>query len=112
MDGVTIVVITTTFPDQAAARGVAEWLVASRLAACVQVEGPLTSTYRWGGSIERTEEWRVVCKTSSASGEACRGALLARHPYDLPQVTWQELRAGADYAAWVERSTGGEREGR
>ena len=106
MDPATIVVITTTFPGADAARACAETLVAARLAACAQVEGPVVSVYRWEGAVERADEWRLLCKTSRAAGEACRAALVAAHPYRLPQVTWAEMHATADYAAWVERSTG------
>lgn len=107
MDDATIVVISTTFPDAAAANACAERLVESGHAACAQVEGPVTTVYRWEGRVERGEEWRLVCKTSRAAGAACRKTLLAAHPYDLPQLVWQECRASAGYAAWVERSTGG-----
>ncbi len=107
MDDATIVVISTTFPDSAAANACAERLVGAGLAACAQVEGPVSSTYRWEGRVERAEEWRLVCKTSRAAGASCREALEAAHPYDLPQLVWLECRASAGYAAWVERSTGG-----
>lgn len=106
MNEATIVVISTTFPDAAAANACAERLVEAGLAACAQVEGPVASTYRWEGRVERGEEWRLVCKTSRTTGAACRKALEAAHPYDLPQLLWQECRASAPYAAWVERSTG------
>lgn len=105
MDEATIVVISTTFPDAATANACAEKLVGAGHAACAQVEGPVTSVYRWEGRVERAEEWRLVCKTSRAVGNACRAALLAAHPYDLPQLVWQECGASGAYADWVARST-------
>jgi len=106
MDEATIVVITTTFPDAAAARGCAERLVGAGLAACVQVDGPLTAVYRWAGAVERAEEWRVTCKVPARCREACLAALVDLHPYEVPQLLWHESRASAAYVAWAEGATG------
>src|SRR3954465_14920217 len=48
--------ISTTLPPRAAADKLAEALVTERLAACTQVLGPLSSTYRWKGVVEHAEE--------------------------------------------------------
>ena len=55
-------VVTTTEKEEDAAR-IARVLVESRLAACVQVLGPVTSTYRWKGAIETATEWQCWAKT-------------------------------------------------
>jgi periplasmic divalent cation tolerance protein len=54
-------VITTT-ANQDDAERIARALVEARLAACVQVLGPMTSTYRWKGRIETAQEWQCVAK--------------------------------------------------
>ena len=46
------------------ARRLADAAVEARLAACAQISGPITSVYRWEGSIQADEEWRVVFKTA------------------------------------------------
>jgi periplasmic divalent cation tolerance protein len=51
----TIQVITTT-EAEADAQAIARALVEKRLAACVQIIGPITSTYWWQGEIETAEE--------------------------------------------------------
>ena len=45
-------VITTASTEEEAMR-IAESLVTARLAGCVQVEGPVTSVYRWQGEMYR-----------------------------------------------------------
>jgi len=96
-----LVEIRTTFPSQAAAAAcaerLAERLVAGRLAACVQVDGPVASTYRWREAVETATEWRCTCKTTAARREA----------YETPQVTVVSLEASPAYAAWVRGSVGG-----
>lgn len=99
-----LVEIRTTFGSRAAAAACASRLVADRLAACVQVEGPLASTYVWQGDVETAEEWRCTCKTTTARREACVAGILAGHEYQTPQVTIVPFEATAGYAAWVRDS--------
>ena len=54
-----IQVLTTAGSEEEAAR-IARMLVDARLAACVQVLGPIASTYRWQGAIETSREWLMV----------------------------------------------------
>jgi periplasmic divalent cation tolerance protein len=96
-----IVAITTTFSGRDAAEACGRRLVAARLAACVQIEGPITSVYRWQGAVETAAEWRCVCKTAAEREEACVAAILAGHEYATPQLTVARLTGSAAYAAWV-----------
>lgn len=50
--------VTTTVPTREVADRIAQVLVGERLAACVQVQGPIASTYRWEGAVEQAVEWR------------------------------------------------------
>ena len=52
MPDTEIIAIATTFSSKAAAEACGNRLVESRLAACVQVEGPITSFYRWQGAVD------------------------------------------------------------
>ncbi len=48
-------VLTTAGSEGEAAR-ISAALVERRLAACVQVVGPITSRYRWQGEVEEEQE--------------------------------------------------------
>jgi periplasmic divalent cation tolerance protein len=96
--------IHTTFESRQEAAACAERLVAGRLAACVQLDGPVTSTYRWQAAVETAEEWRCSCKTTLGRRDACIEAILAGHPYQTPQLTVVPVAATAAYAAWVRDS--------
>lgn len=102
----TVVEIRTTLGDRAAADALAARLVGGRLAACVQIDGPIASTYAWRGAVETAEEWRCTCKTTAARADACRAAILAAHPYDTPEIIAATVAASAAYAAWVAESVG------
>ena len=47
--------VSTTVPSREDAERIARLLVEQRLAACVQVLGPISSTYRWKGQVETSE---------------------------------------------------------
>jgi len=96
--------IRTTFATRDAAEACGHRLVAERLAACVQIDGPVSSTYRWQDAVETAAEWRCMCKTTPARAAACVAAIVAQHPYTTPEVLVQESMATPAYAAWVRES--------
>lgn len=100
-----VIVVRTTYPDRVTAEDQSRKFVAASVAACGQIEGPTLSTYVWQGAIERAEEWRCTLKTSSVALPACLAAIRASHPYAVPELTWERVRATSDYAAWVEGVT-------
>jgi periplasmic divalent cation tolerance protein len=48
--------VVTTAGTKADAQQIARAVVEKRLAGCVQIIGPITSTYWWQGEIETAEE--------------------------------------------------------
>jgi periplasmic divalent cation tolerance protein len=103
-DCASIVEIRTTFGSRADAEACAARLVGQRLAACVQVEGPVQSTYRWQAGVEMAEEFRCTCKTTPERAQACITAVIRDHAYQTPEVIRTEVTASAAYAEWVRAS--------
>jgi len=96
-----VVLILSTFGTAEAAEACGKRLVADGLAACVQIDGPIRSIYRWQGEIETDEEFRLLIKTAPAARTACQAALEQLHAYDLPQIVVLDAAASPAYAAWV-----------
>lgn len=96
-----LVEIRTTCPSREVAESLAARLVKDRLAACVQVDGPVRSTYEWRGDIETADEWRCTCKTTAARAPACAAAIAAGHSYETPEIIMALIEASEAYAAWV-----------
>ena len=98
--------ITTALGSEAAAAELADALIAERLAACVQVIGPVRSSYRWHGAIERTQEWLCVAKTADQRQQALIDRIRALHTYQLPEIVSIPI-AGGDtrYLDWIRRET-------
>jgi periplasmic divalent cation tolerance protein len=95
--------VTTTVATKADAERIAAALVEERLAACVQVAGPIISTYRWQGAVERVTEWYCHCKTTRARYPALEARLRELHPYETPEIIALPIVAGFPaYLAWIE----------
>jgi len=89
------------------AERVAAALLEPRLAACVQVVGPITSRYWWEGTLETATEWLCLAKTTDDRAGAAVAAVVAAHSYDTPEVIVLPVVAGhADYLEWVGRTVG------
>ena len=86
------------------ARRIARLLVDERLAACVQVIGPITSTYRWQGKIETAKEWLCLAKTRMSLYARVESAIRRNHPYEVPEVLALPVSAGSrNYLDWLGR---------
>lgn len=98
----TYIQVTTAIDDEDRARALARALVEEGVAACVQVVGPVSSTFRWRGKVVTEREWLLFVKTRGERYEDCAAAIRAHHPYELPEIVALPLVAGdRDYLAWV-----------
>lgn len=109
-----VVQVQTTLPDEPSARRIASSLVEARLAACVQVLGPLHSTYRWKGRVDQATEWLCLVKTAEGALDALLPRLRELHPYDTPEIIVLPVLGGdPSYLEWVQSEVGSEKgEGR
>ena len=94
--------VITSIDSEAAATRVADTLVTERLAACAQVLGPVSSVYRWHGTIERATEWLCTAKTTGAVLPAVLERIRALHSYQQPEIVATPIAAGdPGYLDWV-----------
>src|SRR5690606_390585 len=84
-DGAGMYVGWTTVETREQADTLARELVEARLVACVQVEGPIRSTYRWQGRVQQGDEYRLTVKYVAQRQAEIETWLLTRHPYDNPE---------------------------
>jgi len=96
----------TTVATRDKAEELARTTIERRLAACVQVDGPVTSHYIWQGQPERAEEFRLCFKFLRSQQAGLEAWLFAHHPYDTPE--WIVVRAevvGEKYLSWAQTSS-------
>ncbi len=97
--------VLTTAGSEEEAEAISTGLVERRLAACVQVAGPISSRYRWQGEVETAKEWLCVAKTEASRYEALEAAIRELHSYDEPEIVATPIVAGsAGYLAWLGES--------
>ena len=102
-----LVQISTTTDGAAQAQAIADHLVEHRLAACVQVLGPISSTYRWQGAVDKAEEFMLLIKTRRELADEVGAAIRTLHSYENPEVVVVAIEGGSDdYLGWVWAETG------
>lgn len=95
--------ITTTVPSVQFGESLSKGIIENRLGACVQVSGPVMSTYRWQGIVETNQEWRLIIKTIASRRDQVVEYLRRNHPYELPEITQQSLVwVEPQFLEWVE----------
>lgn len=95
-------VIWTTVEKREDADRIATGAIDRQLAACVQIEGPITSHYRWHGRSERGEEYRLCFKCLPEALPALEEFVLSVHPYDVPEwVAIAAVRVAEKYLSWA-----------
>jgi periplasmic divalent cation tolerance protein len=104
--------VTTTTGTRQDAAQIAAALVSRRLAGCVQVSGPIHSTYRWQGQIETAEEWMCIAKTSRDQLAAIQGLLREIHRYEVPELIATPIVGGSEaYLQWLAQQLRGDATG-
>jgi periplasmic divalent cation tolerance protein len=102
---VDAIVVTTTVADRADAERIAAALVARRLAGCVQISGPIDSTFRWREQIETSQEWLCVIKTRRDVYGEVEQAIRELHSYEQPEIIALPIVAGSQgYVSWLVES--------
>ncbi len=98
-----VIEVTTTCSCQESARKLADLLLEARLAACVQISGPLESVYRWKSEMHRDAEWQCQIKSSPRLKVQLLEFIQLHHGYEVPQLLVALLEASDSYANWVEQ---------
>ena len=98
--------VAVTFDSRTAADELVVQIIQERLAACAQINGPITSTFWWQGTMDTSEEWRVDFKTRLSLLDALTSRIAELHSYDTPEIVATPIIGGwNDYLAWVDAET-------
>ncbi|MEM9705065.1 MAG: divalent-cation tolerance protein CutA [Pseudomonadota bacterium] len=101
-------ILYATAPDESAAETIAATLLEARLAACVNILGPVVSLYRWDAKLEKTTECAFIVKTSADCASHATQAIIDNHPYDTPCVVALNIQtAGSNknFLDWIAAET-------
>lgn len=96
--------VITTVETRDEADGIAQALVERRLAACVQVLGPVTSTFHWQGRVDVSQEWLCIAKTLERHFAEIERTIRELHSYDVPEILAVPVsQASGPYLQWLEK---------
>lgn len=97
----TKLVLTTTGSKEEAER-IAHTLVQERLAACVNILGPMRSVYRWQGNVDSAEEFLLLIKTTASAAARVQERVRELHSFELPEIIEVHVEGGsALYLKWI-----------
>jgi periplasmic divalent cation tolerance protein len=101
----TFLQIIMTVDERQTAETISETLIGMRLAACVQILGPMTSTYRWQGNVEKAEEWQCLIKSRADRFHDVECVIKSLHPYDVPEIIAMPIIGGNNsYLQWLDQN--------
>jgi len=104
--------ISTTTETKEQAQKIAQYLVEQKFAACVQVTGPIESTYRWKGKIETADEWLCLIKTREDLFDKVEAAIKRLHSYETPEIIAVPILKGSkEYLHWIDNESTNRTEG-
>src|ERR1041385_1229842 len=102
-----IVVFITAGSVQEATK-IADTLVHSELAACVQMLPEMQSIYVWEGEVQRETEVLLLVKTTRANFADLEREVRAIHSYETPEIIALPIAAGSEaYLKWLTSSCEG-----
>lgn len=82
-------------------------LVASGLAACINIIDNMQSIYRWEGEIQADQEVVMIAKTTDIRLPELVEKVKSMHSYDCPCILGLTIKGGSDdFMAWIADEVG------
>lgn len=100
-------VVLVTAGSRELALSIAQVLVESKLAACVNFM-PIHSIYTWEGKVHSDEEWQLIIKTTLTKFPLLESKIRELHSYEVPEIIALPLVAGSQpYLQWISQQVQG-----
>ncbi len=101
-----IELIYMTAPTNKEARAIAHALVASKLAACVNIFRGVESFYNWEGEVKAEKECFMLVKTGMGLSEKITEFVKKEHSYECPCVVVLHPASGnEEFFKWILKNT-------
>ena len=102
----SLLLVITSTKTKEDAETLGKSLLEKKLIACFQIDGPISSIYRWNDAIECEEEYRCIIKTTQNQFDTIEALLKDTHPYDTPEIIALRItQAEQNFANWVKACT-------
>ncbi|OGX16292.1 MAG: hypothetical protein A2166_04015 [Omnitrophica WOR_2 bacterium RBG_13_41_10] len=97
------IVIFVTVPDKKQARQIANKLIKTKLAACVNIIPGVESLFSWKGKIDSAKELLLVIKSEKSKLPKIIKTVKSLHSYEVPEIIALPIIAGnKEYLRWID----------
>ncbi len=98
-----MLVVLTTVSDSGEAESLAQKIVESKLAACVQILPQMTSVYFWEGKVRQDSEFLLFIKTLPEKYDELEKFISENHSYEVPEiVAIPAEKVLGNYLSWIQ----------
>ena len=95
--------VSTTTEKKEDGEKIAKVLLDKRLAGCIQILGPIESSYWWKNNIETQKEWLCLIKSKKGLYNELERTIKEIHPYETPEIIAVPISEGSkDYMEWLD----------
>ena len=102
-NSVNAVVVLITAGSEEEVHNIAELLVKSKKAACVNIMPGMDSLFWWEGKIESARESLLLAKTKASLFPEIVELVKRTHSYEVPEIIALPIVAGSeDYLKWLD----------
>lgn len=99
-------VVFITTGNSAEAEKIADILVNSRKAACVNILPQVDSRFWWQGKIDSADEALLIVKTKASLLDELVSLVKENHSYEVPEIIALPIMGGnRDYLKWINSET-------
>ena len=97
-------IITTTVSNLQEAKKIAHLLVEKKLAACINIIGPVLSIYKWENKIQQDQEYKLFIKTNKSHWNLVERLIIENHSYSVPEITQMNIKnIHLPYKKWIDK---------
>jgi periplasmic divalent cation tolerance protein len=101
----SFIIVLVTVGSKKEAEKISQQLLESKLIACANIIGPVTSHFQWLGKIDCAEEFLVLLKSRKDLFEALSEKVKSLHSYEVPEILVLPVLAGSkNYLCWLDDS--------
>jgi periplasmic divalent cation tolerance protein len=98
------IIVFVTVKNKKEAEKIANILLNSRLAACINIVPLIQSRYWWKGKIEKSNESLLIIKTRKNVIKQLIKTVKENHSYTVPEIISVPIIHGnVDYLNWIEK---------
>ncbi len=106
------IIVQTTCDQREILEKISSELVEFRLAACCQINGPMTSIYHWEGKVVHSQEWICSIKTVFDCLDQVSSEIKRMHSYEEPEIVATQIVGGSEsYLNWIKSEVSLENDG-